>query len=123
MNNLKLFNHKILFTLTCVLLLAFSVGCAEKENQFDTPEKVATIFWSAIQNRDIETAKAQIYEPSRAHLGKMITSDIMGGNVPSLPAELKFEVEENGDSAFAKILNSDGLGCDLIKFEGRWWVR
>ncbi len=67
-----------LLWLVFTLLLALSVGCAKKENQFDTPEKVAAIFWTAIKN---------------------------------------------SDAAFALVLNSDGVGCDLIKFEGRWWVR
>ncbi len=112
-----------LLWLVFILLLALSVGCAKKDNQFDTPEKVAAIFWTAIKNSDAETATAQVYELSRPHLGKMISRDIREGTVPLLPTELKFEVNENGDAAFALVLNSDGVGCDLIKFEGRWWVR
>ena len=109
--------------LTLTLFVMLSVGCSKKDVQYDTPEAVAKIFWTAIQNKDIETAKAQVHEPARAQLGRMIASDILGGNVPPLPKELLFKVEENGDSAIAVILNSDGVGCDLIKVDGRWWVR
>ena len=109
--------------LAITLLLLISVGCSKKDVQYDTPEAVAKIFWTAIQNKDIETAKAQVHEPARAQLGRMIASDILGDNVPTLPKELLFKVEESGDSAVAVILNSDGVGCDLIKVDGRWWVR
>ena len=109
--------------LAITLLLLISVGCSKKDVQYATPEAVAKIFWTAIQNKDIETAKAQVHEPARAQLGRMIASDILGDNVPTLPKELLFKVEENGDSAFAVILNSDGVGCDLIKVDGRWLVR
>ena len=108
--------------LTIALLLLFSAGCTKKESQVDTPEAVAKIFWTAIKNKDIEAAKAQVHEPARAQLGKMITNDILGGNVPPLPKELLFKVEENGETAVAVILDSDGVGCDLIKADGRWWV-
>lgn len=118
----KVYKNSNLCLLVLALLLAFSVACTKKDTQYDTPEKVAKIFWSAIQNRDAATATAQVHEPVRSQLSKMIISDIMEGNVPALPVELKFEVEQNGDSAFVVISNSDGVSCSLIKSEGRWWV-
>ena len=63
----------------------------KKDAQYDTPEKVASIFWGAIKNRDAATTTAHIYEPRRSQLGKMITIDNLGGNVPTLPTKLKFE--------------------------------
>ena len=101
----------------------FSLGCEKKETQYDTPEKVAAIFWGSIQDKDVETAIAQIYEPVRPQLEKMIASDIKVGNIPTLPTELKFEVEQTDDLAIAVIANSDGVASDLIRYEGRWWVR
>lgn len=83
---------------------------------------VAKSFWTAIHDKNITTARSNIYSPNRAQLGMLIEQDIEADNVPELPTVLEFDVEINGDTAIAVIRNSQGVGCDLIKADGRWWV-
>ncbi len=116
-------NKSKLFFLTITSLLILFLGCENEYAEYDTPEKVAAIFWNAIQKRDAATATAQIYEPIRSEFGKQITSDILTGNIPPLPAKLVFEVQGSGNSVIVVIADSGGVACSLIKSEGRWWVR
>jgi hypothetical protein len=112
--------NKIFFLIVATLLL--QSGACTKSDPYSDPELVALEFWTAIQNKNVDAAAEHIYLPVRKHLSNMIRKDILINNQPPLPEKLEFEISIDGERAVAKILNSEGVGVDLFKAEGRWWV-
>lgn len=111
------------FSIVTSLLFALClIAACSKPVDTSDPEAVAREFWTAIQNKDIETATDNIYMPVRKQLSIMIKKDFKSNMLPITPENLEFEMRLDGDRAIAKILNTDGVGIDLIKADGRWWV-
>ncbi|MBT8141408.1 MAG: hypothetical protein HKN88_00355 [Gammaproteobacteria bacterium] len=105
-----------------ILLASVLMACAQKADLTD-PEYVAEAFWSAIQEGNAVQAITFIHPDAREQLGKQLKTDMRNELVPELPEELVFEMFVKGDVAVAKIRNSKGVACDLVKDQGRWWVR
>jgi hypothetical protein len=110
------------FTALLLCLVFIFAACSPSVDTSD-PEKVAFAFWTAVHNQELEAATDLIHPSQREHLSKMMQRDFLMHTVPDLPDTLKFEMRVEGDTAVAKILDSNGIACDLIKENGRWWVR